>query len=137
MTMRVRTTASDTLSVGHALVLQGDSPDGRFGAAFEDDGDTGYFYALDANEPGNPIRDALHIYNAAGVADAHKPSSVKIAWSETTAAVVLLINDYPHAVFDFDRKRGWCRNGFPPFAIGGTWSKEGHNWEDAALELFS
>ncbi len=104
---------------------------------FEDDGDTGYFYALDSSDGGNPIRDALHVYNAAGVRDKGIPSTIKVSWSEDCRAAVLLINDYPHAVFDFRDKRGWCRSGFPPYAVGGTWSKEGHEWNDVALELFA
>lgn len=39
-------------------------------AFFEDDGETGYFYALDLNRSENMILDALHIYN---VADDFRP----------------------------------------------------------------
>lgn len=137
MALRIQTTASGTLHVGTPVVFQGDSPDKRFSAVFEDDGDTGYFYALDSREGGNPIRDALHIYNSAGVNDRDRPSSVKVSWSEDCEAVLLLINDYLHAVFDFRVRRGWCRSGFPPYAVGGSWSEQGHEWDDAALELFA
>jgi hypothetical protein len=70
-------------------------------AVFEDDGRTGYFYALDESLEGNPILDAVHIYNVEDISDAHIPSDVKIGWSEDSQKCVLLINGYPHAAFDF------------------------------------
>ena len=137
MALHIQVTAERTLHVGQPLVLQGDSPDERFSAVFEDDGETGYFYARDARERAGPIRDALHIYNAQGVEDRDAACVVKVGWSEDGKAVVLLINDSPHAVFDFRAQRGWCRSGFPPHAVGGTWSAQGHEWDEAALALFA
>ncbi|WP_240996663.1 DUF2251 domain-containing protein, partial [Pseudomonas viridiflava] len=46
---------------------------------------------------------------------------------------VLLVNDYPHAIVDFQAKQGYCRTGFPPPADNG-WSVAGHEWDDAALQ---
>ncbi len=82
-------------------------------AVFEDDGRTGYFYALDESLEGNPILDAVHIYNVEDISDAHIPSDVKIGWSEDSQKCVLLINGYPHAAFDFVGKNGYCRSGYP------------------------
>ena len=132
--MRIQVTAAGTLHVGQPLVLQADSPDEPFAAVFEDDGETGYFYA---RERAGPIRDALHIYNAQGVEDRDAPSVVRVGWSEDGKAVVLLINDFAHAVFDFRAQRGWFRSGFPPHSADGTWSAQGHEWEEAALALFA
>src|SRR5438046_631967 len=68
--------AEETLHVGQPLVVDGDSPAGRYAAVFEDDGQTGYFYAIDSDvEDANPIQDALHVYDAADVTDAHLPST--------------------------------------------------------------
>ena len=48
--------ARETLHVGQPLVVDGDSPIGRYATVFEDDGNTGYFYAIDTDvEDGNPI----------------------------------------------------------------------------------
>ncbi|MBB4125839.1 hypothetical protein GGR77_001110 [Xanthomonas translucens] len=135
--MPITITAKSELSVGTALVVEAQAPEERFVAVFEDDGDTGYFYAVDPSADDNPIQDALHIYNAANVADKGKPSEVKIGWSQDSKKVVLLINGYPHAVFDFDAKRGYCRTEFPPAPENSPWGLHGHAWSDAAVELFA
>jgi len=99
---------------------------------FEDDGDTGYFYACRAPVESGQICDAVHIYDVANVTDRHKQSELKIGWSPPGTHVLLMINDYPHAVFDFENKRGCCRDDFPP--PGDGWS--GHAWDEGMLEAF-
>lgn len=96
---------------------------------------TGYFYALDESGDGNKIQDALHIYNVEDITDGHIPSDVKIGWSEDSQKCVLLINGYPHGVFDFSSKNGYCRSGFPP-PISKDWSVSGHDWTDAVDNFF-
>jgi hypothetical protein len=103
---------------------------------FEDDEETGYFYALDMSAEGNQIQDALHIYDVMSISDREKPSVVKIGWSTDCQKAILLINDHPHAVFDFEAKQGYCRSGFPPPKRSGSWSAAGHDWNDAATQLF-
>ncbi|GLS94413.1 DUF2251 domain-containing protein [Piscinibacter gummiphilus] len=134
--MPIQVTAEETISIGASAVVEGPAPEGRCVAVFEDDGDTGYFYAVDPSAGGNPIQDAVHIYNVANVADRDAPSVVQIGWSADSRKVVLLINGHPHAVFDFESKRGFCRTGFPPPSGEGPWSVGGHRWDDAALQLF-
>ncbi|MHA6139534.1 DUF2251 domain-containing protein [Pseudomonas mohnii] len=97
------------MHVGQGSVTEAPAEVGTYVVVFEDDEDTGYFYALDTAAEGNPIQDALHIYNVADVSDKHKPSSVKIGWSVDHSKAALLINDYPHAIFDFTAKQGYCR----------------------------
>lgn len=132
--MAVTTVAEATLNVGQELVLEGPSPSAGFVTVFEDDGTTGYFYALDLSRTDNPIVDAVHIYNADNVTDRERPSNVRIVWSRDGLKSALLINDYPHAVFDFEAKRGYSRTGFPPPSK--DWSSESHEWDDSALSLF-
>lgn len=79
---------------------------------FEDDGETGYFYAVDPNRD-TEILDALHIYNVADVRNKDKPAEAKISWTEEEDKAFLFINNYCHAVFDFENRAGYCRNGFP------------------------
>ncbi len=79
---------------------------------FEDNEETGYFYAVDSNNNVD-ILDALHIYNVSDVIDKDKPSTVKILWTVDLQKAFLSINDYYHAIFDFQNKAGYCRNGFP------------------------
>src|SRR6266567_1209732 len=87
-----------TLHVGIAALLQEDSPSHRWSAFFEDDGETGYLYAVDPERADNSILDAVHIYNVASVVDRQKPSVLSIVWSADESKCALLINDYPHAV---------------------------------------
>jgi hypothetical protein len=129
--MGVQLAAEQTVTVGDKVVIEGPSPSQPFGIVFEDDGETGYLYGLDFSNQDNAIVDALHIYNVQQVSDRHKPSQIQLVWSNDGLKAALLINGYPHAIFDFVAKRGYCRTGFPPPPYTG-FSKEGHAWVDAA-----
>jgi len=133
--MGIVVTACETILVGEGGHIEGEAPAGNYAAVFEDDGDTGYFYALDFAQSDQPIQNALLVYNVANVTDRNRTSEVKIGWSVDNAKVVLLINEHPHAVFDFAAKRGYCRSGFPPPAKDSGWC--GHAWSDDALALFA
>ena len=128
--------AEEEIVVGRKVVIEGPSSTSPFVAVFEDDGETGYFYALDTSREENPIVDALHIYDVESVTDRDLPSTAQIIWSFDGLKAALLINDYPHAIFDFEARRGCCRDGFPPPASDAGWSPSGHDWDDAALEPF-
>ncbi len=130
--MRLNGVTKHSITVGTEQIVEGTAPDGSFTVVFEDDGDTGYFYALDQSQSVQSIQDAMHIYNAADVTDKHLPSMVELGWSYDNCKAVLLINNYPHAIFDFSAKRGYCRTGFPPPSE--NW--HGHTWDDSALKLF-
>jgi hypothetical protein len=131
--MRGVITNEGMITVGNSVVLEARSPSTSFAAVFEDDGDAGYFYGLNTDLE-QPIIDALHIYNSANVTDRDIPSKVQIAWSMDGLKTALIINAHVHAIFDFEAERGYCRTGFPPIT---DWSKEGHEWHDDALTLFS
>jgi hypothetical protein len=115
------------------VTIESHSPSEPYATVFEDDGDTGYFYALDLRDPQNPVRDAVHIYNVASVTDRKVPSTVQIVWSTDGIKAGLIINRYPHAVVDFQARRAVCRSGFPPPLGVGGWS--GHDWDDSAVGL--
>src|SRR5437764_754405 len=69
--MPLNIVARETFRVGQPLVVDADSPAGRYATVFEDDGQTGLFYAVDTDvEDGNPVQDALLVYVAADVTDA-------------------------------------------------------------------
>jgi hypothetical protein len=124
-----------TFQVGSDVFVAEDAPGGRYSAFFEDDGETGYFYAVDLGKPNNTILDAVHIYNVAKVLDRDRPSTLTIVWSEDGSKCALLINGHAHAAFDFAAKRGYCRTNFPNFAneAEGSWSKSDHGWSDDAV----
>jgi hypothetical protein len=96
---------------------------GERSVIFEDDGTTGYFYAV---RPGAELEmlDALHVYDVANVTDRQIPVTVQIFWDETESAAVLLINGYGHALYDFQRSAGFCRNAFPPASNGQILKRE-------------
>jgi len=132
--MTSEVTAEETIRVGKKAVLQGPSPISRFCVVFEDDGETGYFYGLDTGLEEQSILDALHIYDVDDVADKENPSKVQIVWAADGLKAALVINRYPHAVFDFQSRRGYCRTGFPQ--PDGDWTQHGHDWDDRAMDLF-
>lgn len=107
-----------TFTVGHDTFIDSTS-ENNHAVIFEDDLETGYFYAVDRNND-QEVLDALHIYNVADVKDKHKPSVVKILWTKNSTKAFLVINDYCHAVFDFKNKAGYCRNAFPDNNSGWT-----------------
>jgi hypothetical protein len=132
--MAVELVAEKTITVGEPVTVEAPSPRSTFAVVFEDDGDTGYLYGLNFAREGQPILDAMLIYNVAQVTDRDKPSLVQLVWSADGLKAALLINKYPHAIFDFDSRRGYCRTGFPP--ADPNWTDFDHSWDDAAVELF-
>lgn len=127
---------SQSFSPGKLLMVDSISPKGRWAVVFQDDGETGYFYALDLREQRAgrpPIQAALLIYNVKDVAAKTEPSVAAIIWSADGQQAGLLIDDYPHAVFDFAAQRGYARTNYPP---PGSWTKHDFAWDDKALEFF-
>jgi hypothetical protein len=119
------------ISVGVPTFIESPSGSNAFVVVFEDDGRTGYFYALDMGE--ERIVDAMQIYDVVEITDRELPSVVEIAWSSDALKAALFVNEYPHAVFDFSDKRRYCRTGYPP--AESNWSAHSHDWDDAAMEL--
>jgi hypothetical protein len=112
-----------------------DAPLGDHSVVFEDNGETGYFYAVKRQGEGLQILDAVQIYVVRKVVDREIPTEVEVAWTDRGDRAALYLNSYPHAVFDFQTRRGYCRTGFPPPPQTG-WSTQGHAWDDAALDPF-
>lgn len=125
--------AEQEIEIGNPAVIESDSPDERFGVVFEDEGETGYFYARDFRIK-TLFVDALHIYNVKGVTDRHLPSTVHILWSADGTKACLIINCHPHAVFDFSAKRGYSRSQFPEPTLDTDWTR--HAWDDSLRTLF-
>ncbi len=135
--MSLKIVAKESLRVGRPLVVDADSPIGRYATVFEDDGDVGCFYAVDTDvEDGNPVQDALLVYVAADVTDADVASTLEIGWSKDGLKALLLINDVPYAAFDFDKRQGWCLSGTPEAAVNKAWSKGSRAWSEDVEALF-
>jgi hypothetical protein len=121
------------LQVGKPEAFETRSPDGRYSVVFEDDGDTGFLYALDySKKEENPIQEAMSIYDVKNVTDRSRPSEVVLVWTADSRKAALFINSYPHAVFDFEKKRGYSRRNFPK---PGKWGTD-FKWEDSAVDAF-
>ena len=135
--MPLKIAAREAFRVGQPLVVDADSPIGRYATVFEDDGDAGCFYAVDTDvEDGNPVQDALLVYLAADVTDADLASTLEIGWSKDGLKALLLINDVPHAAFDFEKRQGWCLTGLPEAAVNKAWSKGPRAWSEDVEALF-
>ncbi|MGX7688177.1 DUF2251 domain-containing protein [Flectobacillus roseus] len=122
-----------TFKVGDDLFIDS-TTENSYAVVFEDNGETGYFYAVDSKNM--KVLDGLHIYNVANVTDKHKPSTLKILWTEDESKAFLSINNYYHAVFDFRNKAGYCRTGFPESNNSWTKIKE-RTLTDTLIDSFS
>jgi hypothetical protein len=109
----------ETLKIGEDTFIDSTAENNNL-VVFEDNCETGYFYAVDRNDD-LKVLDGLHIYDVSSVTDKHKPSILKILWTEDESKAFLSINNYYHAVFDFKNKAGYCRNGFPE--TNNSWAK--------------
>ena len=118
---------AETLQVGTEFWFAWDAPAGPYSVVFEDDQQTGYLYAYDRSLDEQPILDAVHIYNVDAVVDRDIPSSVDVIWSRNGTCAALYLNHWPHAVFDFEGRIGFCRTNFPELGKGwdrGHWSED-------------
>ena len=61
--MTILVTIQAQLVVGEEQVIKSLAPEGMLAAVFEDDGRTGYFYALDESVEGNPIAPVVERLN--------------------------------------------------------------------------
>jgi hypothetical protein len=107
-----------------------------FHVIFEDDSETGYLYIIDLKNKNseNPIQDAIHIYNVRNMVDKNIPSEIQFSWSKDGYICIFLINNYPHALINYNENYCFCRTGFPPNNKNSIWSKNGHNWNE---EIFN
>jgi hypothetical protein len=128
-----------TFTPGRAF-LSSDSHAVPWTAVFEDEGDTGYFYACDRSHEKleDSILDGMLIYNVATLPDAAKERIVSIDWSRDGMKAVLYLDGVAQAMADFAVRRGYCRSNFPNFMAdqGDVWDRSSHEWSDAALKEF-
>lgn len=101
---------------GEDTFIESVSSENNYAVVFEDDTETGYFYAIELNkETGEQqVLDAVHIYEVEAIDAAKKAGQIKILWSTDWVRCALLINNYCQAIFDFANHGGYCRNAFPP-----------------------
>ena len=122
------------VKIGTPMLLESPALEGPCAVLFEDDGDTGYFYAVERTSAGPEMLDALHIYNAEqdlrGV-----ECRLELVWSSDGRKAGLRLNGTLWAAFDFEHEEGRCRSNFPP--PGGRWQMaERPAWSDAVIRQF-
>ena len=113
-------TVEEFFIIGKDTYLSSVSPKGTHAVVFEDNEETGYFYAAETY-PNLQVLDALHVYNVADVTDRGETCKAQIVWSEDGRKAALIINSRCHAAFDFVPRAGYCRNAFPP--ANGEWAQ--------------
>ena len=107
---------------GESIFIESGSPANSFAVAFEDDGDTGYFYAIDKLAGGeDKILDALHIYETEP--ETKIESRLMIIWSRDWLQCALVLDDECHALFDFQEQGGYNISEFPP--PNNFWTRKG------------
>ncbi len=122
-------------TIGEPVFIESQSSEYNYAVVFEDDSETGYFYALQTDEiEGQEILDAVHIYESGSIAAAERACTIKIIWSIDWLKCALILNDYCHAVFDFDNHGGYNRNEFPP--PNETWTKGDRKLTDEMIEQY-
>jgi len=119
---------------GTEVWFASDSSTSSYSGVFEDDGETAYFYAYDRGNPDAPILDAVHIYSAHSIDDREREAEAEIYWSSDGLKAGLLINDFLHAVIDFQSCKAYGRTNFPP--PGGPWrAAQREPWQDSFATL--
>lgn len=128
-------TPQQTFRPGRNVFVVNDSPTGPYSAFFDDDGEAGYFYAVDL-ACDSLILDVLPVYDLRIAKGQKRPASLSIVWSPDGQKCALLINGTPHAAFDFAAQRGYSRSRMarqPEGHSRGTWPAADHSWSDAAV----
>ncbi|GAC1448354.1 MAG: DUF2251 domain-containing protein [Chitinophagaceae bacterium] len=121
---------------GEDTFIESISSENNYAVAFEDDTETGYFYAIELNKETDEQRilDAVHIYEADHIEPGKRPGIINIIWSTDWLKCALLINNYCHAVFNFSSQGGYCRNEFPP--PNDIWTKGNRKLTDEMVADF-
>ncbi len=82
---------------------------------------------------GIPVVNALHIYNVNNVVDKNISSKIQVVWSSDGLKALLLINNHPHAAFDFKNKKGYSLTLSPP-PLNDDWVPDS-SWDDDQVWL--
>ncbi len=124
------------ITIGESVYLESRSPENSFAVMFEDDTESGYFYAADINPVTEEIRilDMLHIYDVESIAPEERQATIAMIWSTDWLRCALVINQYCHAIFDFENQGGYSRHEFPP--PNGIWTLQDRKLTDEMITTF-
>jgi hypothetical protein len=121
------------IQIGEAIYIESNALENNFSVMFEDDTDSGYFYGgvKTADTAELRIVDMLHIYDVKSIAETERQATLSIVWSADWLKCALVINNYCHAVFDFENQGGYNRNEFPP--PNEIWTKQERKLKDEMI----
>jgi hypothetical protein len=106
---------NEEIKIGDGCFIQSEAAEHALVVVFEDDKETGYFYAAEKDATGSlSILDMLFVYDAQQVSAQEKKAKLSILWSTDWQRCGLILNNTCHAVFDFQNKAGYNITGFPP-----------------------
>jgi hypothetical protein len=128
--------AQQTFLPGNDSFAATAAPDGRFGAFFDDDGESAWFYALDLDSD-DLILDAVHVYDANAMGARRRHTALSIVWSPDGHKCALLLDGLPRAAFDFEARRGVTHSTIHPGGpehVRGLWRNRDHRWSDSAVD---
>ncbi|OHD17813.1 MAG: hypothetical protein A2086_12610 [Spirochaetes bacterium GWD1_27_9] len=108
-----------------------------YAVIFEINDATAYFYALDISNGKQKILDVLYIYNTTAILEPKKVSAIKIDWSDNYRYAILFINDDPHAIFDFEAKRGYNQVEYPSGISETGWSNKNKEWNSLIKKILN
>lgn len=125
-----------SITVGEEIFAESNSSENNYAVAFEDDTETGYFYAIQIDKAtgGQTVLDAVHIYEVDDIDEKNRPGVLNIIWSTDWLKCGLLINKYCYAVYDFANHGGYCRSNFPP--PNDIWTKGERTLTDEMVTTF-
>lgn len=132
--------AEQPIIIGKKTTIITTSPKAVFSASFEGAEEGGALVVHEKGQKGehDPY---FQIYRVGWIIDREKPVNIKIMWSSDGLKCALLANDYPQALYDFSKRRGYCRSAWGTDNEDPTWPKDNWilrlpEWRDSALELF-
>ena len=106
---------NEEITIGEGCYIESAASEHPFIVMFEDDRETGYFYAAIKDASGSlSILDMLFIYDAQHVPAKEKQAKLSLLWSTDWQRCGLILDNTCHAVFDFHNRTGYNLTAFPP-----------------------
>ena len=102
--------------IGQESFFESQASDENYVVIFEDDGETGYFYAAEKHPVKGDLAvlDMVFIYDVDSVPLNERKLKLSIIWSTDWQRCALVLGDTCHAVFDFENRGGYNLAEFPP-----------------------
>lgn len=106
----------EKIVIGEECFFESHAADNNFVVIFEDDGETGYFYAAEKHPASGELSvvDMVFIYDVESILPGNRRSALAIIWSTDWQRCALVLDEVCHAVFDFGNSGGYNLAEFPP-----------------------